>query len=188
LGLAQSAFETTSKSSFGPEILHGLPQPKSASLFGYPTPQTEAVPELATAPKSARKSASPTGSNSLFVDLPEEPIPSDQAICPAHLFSKLSPTFAPPMTWKRSPLCLFHRLSDINPKPTKPHYRPKAPTPEIAPPPSQPLFAAHPPSALPEEIHVEIPTSSALHPSNPPPDRSPSSDPSPETHVFFREG
>jgi hypothetical protein len=88
-----SAFETTSKSSFDPESQPGLPQPKSVSLFEYPTQQTEAVPELATAPKSARKIASLTDSNSPFVGLPEEPILSVQAICPAHLFSRLSPAF-----------------------------------------------------------------------------------------------
>jgi hypothetical protein len=187
LGLSQSAFETTSKSSFDPEILHGLQQQKSVCLFEYPTLQTEAVHGLATALKSARKSASLTDSNSPFVSLPEKPVPSAQAIYPAHPFSKLSPTFAPPMISKQSPLCLSHRLSGINPKPAEPHFRPKAPTLAIVPLPSQPLFAAHPPSALQEETPVGIPTFSPPHPSNPPPDRSPSSDPSHEMHVFSLE-
>jgi hypothetical protein len=102
--LVQSASETTWKNNFDPEILHGLQQQKSVCLFEYSTLQTEAAPEHATAPTSARKNASLTDSNSPFVSLPEEPVPSALAIYPAHLFSKLSPAFARPMILKRSPL------------------------------------------------------------------------------------
>jgi hypothetical protein len=149
---AQSAFETNAKSSSDHGIQPDQQQWKSLSLFEYPILQTEAVPEPATAPKSARKSASPTDSNNPFVDQPEEPVPSAQAISPAHQFSKLSPAFSRPMTLKQSPLCLFHRPSDINPKPEAPHFRPKAPTPAIAPLPFQPPFVAPQPSSPPEEI------------------------------------
>jgi hypothetical protein len=102
--LDQSVSETTSKSSFDPETQPDLQQPKSVFPFEYPTQQTEAVLELSTALKSARRSVSLTGSNSPFVNPPEWPAPLAQAIYPDHRFSKLSPAFAPPMTLKRSPL------------------------------------------------------------------------------------
>jgi hypothetical protein len=103
-GLNLSVYGTTSKSSFDPEIRPDLQQTKSVLLFEYPTQQTEAVPGLATVLWLARKSASQADSNSLFVNPPEEPVLSALAICPAHLFSKLSPTGERPMTLKRSPL------------------------------------------------------------------------------------
>jgi hypothetical protein len=46
-----SVFETTLRNNSDPESQHYLPPPKSVSLFEYPIPQTEAVPEPATAPK-----------------------------------------------------------------------------------------------------------------------------------------